>query len=59
MLELTYSWDTKRYDHGNAYGHVAYQVDSIEEVQKRLETRGYNLSWGRERLPMIVEGLLL
>src|SRR5262245_38477630 len=29
MLELTYNWDTKEYERGDAYGHVAYAVDSI------------------------------
>ena len=25
-LELTYNWGTERYDHGNAYGHIALGV---------------------------------
>jgi lactoylglutathione lyase len=39
VLELTHNWDTKSYDHGNAFGHVAVQVDdaykACEEVRKR------------------------
>lgn len=46
MIELTQNWDTKSYERGNAYGHVAYQVDSIAEVQERLRKHGYDLSWG-------------
>ena len=46
MLELTHNWDTKSYERGNAYGHVAYDVDSIDEVQTQLKANGYDLSWG-------------
>lgn len=46
MIELTHNWDTKEYDRGNAYGHVAYQVESIDAVQAKLKAAGYDLSWG-------------
>ncbi len=46
MIELTHNWDTDAYDRGNAYGHMAYQVESIEEIQRRLQKNGYDLSWG-------------
>ena len=29
VLELTHNWDTKRYDLGNAYGHIALGTDDI------------------------------
>src|SRR5690349_17291156 len=45
-LELTFNWDTHHYEHGNAYGHVAYEVKSIAVVQERLKKHGYDLSWG-------------
>src|SRR4051812_12321779 len=51
MIELTYNWDTQEYTRGNAYGHVAYQVDSIEQVQQRLQKHGYDLSWGPGTTP--------
>jgi lactoylglutathione lyase len=39
VLELTYNWGVDKYDLGNAYGHVALEVDdasrSCEEVKKR------------------------
>ena len=39
VLELTHNWDTKAYDMGNAYGHVAVEVDdafrACDEVRKR------------------------
>lgn len=29
VLELTYNWDKHNYDLGNAYGHIAIEVDDI------------------------------
>lgn len=46
MIELTHNWDTKAYTRGDAYGHTAYQVQSIDQVQARLKEHGYDLSWG-------------
>lgn len=51
MIELTHNWDTKEYTRGDAYGHTAYQVDSIEKVQERLKAHGYDLSWGPGMTP--------
>lgn len=51
MIELTHNWDTKRYERGNAYGHVAYRVESIATVQERLQCHGYDLSWGPGKTP--------
>ena len=46
MIELTHNWDTKSYSRGDAYGHLAYAVQSVDEVQKKLQIKGYDLSWG-------------
>lgn len=39
VLELTHNWDTKSYDLGNGYGHVAVEVEdayaACDEVRKR------------------------
>lgn len=51
MIELTHNWDTKSYTRGDAYGHTAYRVDSIDAVQKRLKEHGYDLSWGPGATP--------
>lgn len=51
MIELTWNWDTHAYTRGDAYGHTAYQVDSIEKVQARLRAAGYDLSWGPGTTP--------
>ena len=46
MIELTHNWDTASYTRGDAYGHMAYAVDSIDVVQANLLKNGYDLSWG-------------
>jgi len=46
MIELTSNRDTHAYARGDAYGHVAYRVESIEKVRERLKQHGYDLSWG-------------
>ncbi len=46
MIELTHNWDIQSYERGNAYGHTAYKVDSISDVQNKLKAAGYDLSWG-------------
>ena len=51
LLELTYNWDTKSYERGNGYGHMAYEVKSIDDIQKRLKQHGYDLSWGPGQTP--------
>ena len=51
MIELTFNWDTHSYNRGDAYGHMAYSVDSIEQVQERLRKHGYDLSWGPGTTP--------
>lgn len=38
VLELTYNWDPRSYNHGDAYGHVAFEVEEIESAyQKALD----------------------
>ncbi len=51
MLELTHNWETASYERGDAFGHVAYRVDSIAAVQARLKQHGYDLSWGPGKTP--------
>ena len=51
LLELTHNWDTHHYEKGTGYGHMAYAVNSIDEVQKRLQKNGYQLSWGPGMTP--------
>ena len=40
VIELTYNWDTDRYDLGSGYGHIAIQVDDVYEAVEELRSRG-------------------
>lgn len=40
VLELTYNWGDNKYDEGNAYGHIAIEVDDIYAFCKNLSARG-------------------
>jgi lactoylglutathione lyase len=40
MVELTYNWDTEEYKGGRNFGHLAYQVDDIYALCKRLQDGG-------------------
>ena len=51
MLELTYNWGVDEYELGSGYGHVAYRVESIDEIGKALEKAGMSFSWGPGRTP--------
>lgn len=40
VLELTYNWDTKHYDMGTAFGHVALEVDDAFAACERVAAAG-------------------
>ena len=40
VLELTYNWDTSSYDLGNAYGHIALEVEDAYAACDRIRERG-------------------
>jgi lactoylglutathione lyase len=40
VLELTYNWETHKYDLGNAFGHLALGVDDIYKTCDDLRSRG-------------------
>lgn len=40
VLELTYNWGENKYDMGNAYGHVAFEVEDIYGFCEKLEAQG-------------------
>jgi lactoylglutathione lyase len=50
VLELTHNWDTKAYDLGTAYGHVALEVDDAYSACAEVKTRGGRVT--REAGPM-------
>ncbi|HQR52116.1 MAG TPA: lactoylglutathione lyase [Burkholderiales bacterium] len=50
VLELTHNWGTKSYDLGNAYGHVALEVDDAYAACTEVKKRGGKVT--REAGPM-------
>jgi len=40
VVELTYNWDTHKYDLGNAFGHLAFGVEDIYKTCDDLRSRG-------------------
>jgi lactoylglutathione lyase len=50
VLELTHNWDTKSYDLGNAFGHVALEVDDAHKACDEVRKRGGKVT--REPGPM-------
>ena len=40
VIELTYNWDTIKYDHGNAFGHIALEVDDAYETCAEIKKKG-------------------
>ena len=39
-LELTYNWDTDHYELGNAFGHLAIEVDDVYEAAEKIRAAG-------------------
>ena len=50
VLELTYNWGTDNYDLGNAYGHVAIEVDDAYKACETIKANGGTVT--REAGPM-------
>lgn len=50
VLELTHNWDTKSYDPGAGYGHVAIEVDDAYQACEAVKKQGGRVT--REAGPM-------
>jgi lactoylglutathione lyase len=50
VIELTYNWGVDRYDMGNAYGHIAIEVDDVYQAADAIKARGGKIL--REAGPM-------
>ena len=44
LMELTYNWDPEDYDGGRNFGHLAFAVDDIYALCKRLHDNGVTIS---------------
>ncbi|MBP6020634.1 MAG: lactoylglutathione lyase [Burkholderiaceae bacterium] len=51
VLELTHNWDTSTYDLGNAYGHIALEVEDAYDACARIKEKGGKVV--REAGPMM------
>ncbi|GHT87210.1 lactoylglutathione lyase [Betaproteobacteria bacterium] len=40
VLELTYNWGVEHYDPGNAYGHLAIEVDNAQQACDAIRAKG-------------------
>lgn len=40
VLELTHNWETDHYDLGNAYGHIAIEVDDAYAACEKVKAKG-------------------
>ncbi len=40
VLELTYNWDVHDYDLGNAFGHIAIEVDDVYKACEEIRNKG-------------------
>jgi len=40
VIELTYNWDTDKYDLGDGYGHIAIEVDDVYKAAEAIRGRG-------------------
>lgn len=43
VLELTYNWSQNTYERGNAFGHIALEVDDLQKTCAQLVSQGVNL----------------
>ena len=57
VIELTHNWDKNKYDHGQAFGHIAIEVDDIYKTCEDIKNKGGNVI--REAGPMMGSKLLL
>lgn len=49
-LELTHNWDVDAYEMGNAYGHIAIEVEDVYDATAKIKEQGCKIT--REAGPM-------
>jgi len=50
VIELTHNWDTPSYEPGNAFGHIALEVDDAYQACAQIKAKGGKVT--REAGPM-------
>lgn len=55
QIELTYNKETPEngYENGNAFGHLAFETNSIEEFTKKMQSMGYEYLYEPYFMPEI------
>ena len=55
QIELTYNKETPEngYKNGNAFGHLAFETNSMEEFSKRMQSMGYEYLYEPYFLPVV------
>lgn len=56
-IELTHNWDTNKYDLGNAFGHIAIEVEDVYKSCEEFRSKGAKIT--REPGPMKHGGSIL
>ena len=51
VIELTHNWDQSEYDQGNAFGHIAIEVDDVYRAVEKIRQSGGTVV--REAGPMM------
>jgi len=51
VIELTHNWDIDHYDLGNAFGHIAIEVDDVYAAVEQIRAKGGKIV--REAGPMM------
>ncbi|QNN22914.1 lactoylglutathione lyase [Planctomycetales bacterium ZRK34] len=44
VLELTHNWGVDEYELGNAYGHIAIEVDDVYKAAEQVQAAGGNVT---------------
>ena len=42
-MELTYNWESEKYEGGRNFGHLAFEVDHIYEFCEHLQTKNITI----------------
>ena len=55
QIELTYNKETPEngYKNGNAFGHLAFETNSMEEFSKRMQSMGYEYLYEPYLMPEV------